>query len=430
MANDFVMKTGTMTPQQVVDNWRQYQPGGANDPFGANSAAIGGEGGPGGIILPQQPAGAAYSPDELASAVQFGYGSGGGNHYGDRGFTKNAAGNYDYSFKDAPPSGVMDDFKDFGVHFVLPALLGAAGAGAFSGAGAGMGAGADAFGNFDMGFGNSGTLGGLTTGAGTDFTVGGGSDMVGGGSIGNTDLSGTNSGTATQYGSPGYTDNTYNPASNPGGMGPGADQYGNYDMGSGISGQMSSALPPSGSFSDWLKNLLNPLGGGSGQGFNLANAIPGLISAGGNLLMANKQNNLAQQYAGYGAPYRDQLSTLMANPSSFFTSPEATAAYDAMSRKLSVGGNPAGDPYKQATITGGLYSLLQGKEDQLARMGGLQSLTAAAPGMAGAGLTSQAQAISNVGSAISNAVNPQQISSLEQLVAALKTIKSSVGGLA
>lgn len=428
MANDFVMKTGTMTPQQVVDNWRQYQPGGANDPFAANSAAIGGEGGPGGIILPQQPAGASYTPDELASAVQFGYGSGGGNHYGDRGFTKNAAGNYDYSFKDAPPSGVMDDFKDFGVHFVLPALLGAAGAGAFSGAASGLtsaaGTGLEAA--------ESGLGGAAFGGAASTLPSIPGTDMVGGGSPGNIDLSGLNNGTPPQYGSPGYTD-TSNTLSSPGGMGPGADQYGNYDMGSGISGQLSSAVPPGSSFSDWLKNLLNPGGtGGSGgtQGFNLANAIPGLISAGGNLLMANKQNTLADKYAGYGAPYRDQLTALTSNPASFFTSPEATAAYDAMARKFSVGGNPAGDPYKQATITGGLYSLLQGKEDQLARMGGLQSLTAAAPGMAGAGLTTQAQAISNVGSAVSNAVNPQQITSLEQLLASLKTIKSAAGGLA
>lgn len=155
---------------------------------------------------------------------------------------------------------------------------------------------------------------------------------------------------------------------------------------------------------DWLK-LLGQVG-------------PSVLGAFGANSQSNALGALADKFAGYGAPYRDQLSALMANPSSFYSSPEASGAFDAMARKLSIGGNPAGDPYKQATLTGGLYSLLQGKENQLAGFGGLTAYNAAAPGAATTAAGTGSNIYNAVGAGLGNVLNPP--TDLQTLLAQLK----------
>lgn len=220
-----------------------------------------------------------------------------------------------------------------------------------------------------------------------------------------------------------------------------------------VGGGVGNAAGGSASFLNQIQSFLS--GGGTGSGINtppgtgsalqrilsgngsasdyasvLGQAAPGLISAFGNYSMANKQNALAQQYLGMGAPYRDQLANITNNPASFYNSANAQELATQLGRRYSVGGNPAGSPFAQAQIMGGLNSAYGAERDRLAGYGGLSNFNAAAPGAQGGALTTQAQAISNIGSAVANVVNPQQISSLETLLASLKKITNLSTGLA
>lgn len=118
--------------------------------------------------------------------------------------------------------------------------------------------------------------------------------------------------------------------------------------------------------------------------------------------------NLASQFSNVGAPYRDQLLALTQNPNSFFSSTEATATMDAILRRLSPGGNPAGDPYKQALAIGALYDKLQGKENQLANFGGLGNFNAAAPGALTNAVGSNTNIYNALGAGLNQMTSPQQ----------------------
>jgi hypothetical protein len=113
---------------------------------------------------------------------------------------------------------------------------------------------------------------------------------------------------------------------------------------------------------------------------------------------ANSQQNalegLAREYMAMGAPYRQRLSDLYADPSAYLTSPEVTVPVqqgtDALARALSIHGNPVGSGTAlhelQNYASNQLYGRLGQERDRLAGFGGLTSYNAAAPGAATAGI--------------------------------------------
>jgi hypothetical protein len=108
-----------------------------------------------------------------------------------------------------------------------------------------------------------------------------------------------------------------------------------------------------------------------------------------------------------GAPYREQLAGLFADPNSFLQSAAVQAPVqqgtDALARALSVKGNPAGNPAAMAEIqqyaSNNLASLLGREKDRLAQFGGLTQFAgsgATVPGI-GSSLPGSATAGSGVG---------------------------------
>jgi len=140
---------------------------------------------------------------------------------------------------------------------------------------------------------------------------------------------------------------------------------------------------------------------------------------------ANSLEKLAQQYAGFGAPYRAELLNLTKNPSSFLSSDRAQVPVqmgtDALARSLSVQGNPAGSGRAlqelQSYATNGLYSQLANRENQLANFGGLSQFNAAAPGLQTAAIGSNNNIYNALGSGLANLTNPTP--SLSDLMKAL-----------
>jgi hypothetical protein len=94
-----------------------------------------------------------------------------------------------------------------------------------------------------------------------------------------------------------------------------------------------------------------------------------------------------------GAPYRDQLAALYANPNSFLSSDAVTApvnqATNSLARALSVRGNPAGSPAAMAEIekyaANSLAGLLGQEKDRLAQFGGLSAFNQAGAAVPGIG---------------------------------------------
>ena len=108
-----------------------------------------------------------------------------------------------------------------------------------------------------------------------------------------------------------------------------------------------------------------------------------------------------------GAPYRDRLAGLYADPTSFLSSPEVMVpvqqATDALARALSVKGNPAGNPAAMSEIqnyaSNQLFGRLGQEKDRLSGFGGLSAFNqagATVPGI-GSSLPGSATAGSNVG---------------------------------
>lgn len=96
-----------------------------------------------------------------------------------------------------------------------------------------------------------------------------------------------------------------------------------------------------------------------------------------------------------GAPYRDRLAGLYADPSSFLSSPEVMApvqqATDALARALSVKGNPAGSPAAMSEIqnyaANQLFGRLGQEKDRLAQFGGLSAFNQSGAAVPGIGTT-------------------------------------------
>jgi len=95
----------------------------------------------------------------------------------------------------------------------------------------------------------------------------------------------------------------------------------------------------------------------------------------------------AGKYEAMGAPYRQKLSDLYANPESYLSSSEVQKPVqmgsDILARSLSTHGNPIGSgnalQQMQDYSSGKLYSMLGSEKDRLAGFGGLSGYNAAAP---------------------------------------------------
>jgi hypothetical protein len=148
-----------------------------------------------------------------------------------------------------------------------------------------------------------------------------------------------------------------------------------------------------------------------------------LLSSGGaaalGYLGADKQadamGDLADRYMAMGEPYRQKLAEISADPSVFYDSPTATKATDAVLRRLSVGGNPAGNPYAQALTIDALYDQYGRERDRLAGFGGLTQYNAAAPGASASAIGAEANKYNAIGAGLADYFNPPRRISLSDI---------------
>ena len=134
---------------------------------------------------------------------------------------------------------------------------------------------------------------------------------------------------------------------------------------------------------------------------------PSLISAYGSGKQADAYSDLANKYMAMGAPYRDELSRISADPNAFYTSPTATKATESVLQRLSSQyGNPAGNPYAQALTVDALYDQYGAERDRLAGYGGLTQYASAAPGAASQAIGAKGTVYGDLGYGVGSALNP------------------------
>lgn len=210
-----------------------------------------------------------------------------------------------------------------------------------------------------------------------------------------------------------------------------ANQYGWSDLASaGTSAGANADIAGS----SWINNLLqqainDPLGSagkvlksftGSSNSSDWMKTLGSLGAAGLGAYASNNQTNAleaqAQRYEGYGAPYRQKLSDLYADPSSFLKDPSVTVPVDqgtsSLMRSLSTQGNPFGSgnalQQGQSYATDQLYNKLGQEKDRLAGFGGLSSYNQAAPTTATNAIQSSSNTWNALGSGANNIFNPPQ----------------------
>lgn len=152
-------------------------------------------------------------------------------------------------------------------------------------------------------------------------------------------------------------------------------------------------------------DLTSVLGGLAGTGLGIA----------GSISQQHALQDLADKQMAMGAPYRDRLASLYADPNSFLKSAEVTTPVqqgtDALARSLSVQGNPIGSGHAlqelQDYSANQLFGKLGQEKDRLAGYGGLTAYNAAAPGTALAGVNAGSNVWNAVGSGVANLTNPQ-----------------------
>ena len=160
----------------------------------------------------------------------------------------------------------------------------------------------------------------------------------------------------------------------------------------------------------------------------LGGAIPGLLGAYASSRATDQYKGLADQFASYGAPYRQRLSDLYANPSGFLSSDEVQKpvqmASDIMARSLSTQGNPTGSgnalQQLQSYSADQLFGRLGQEKDRLAGFGGLSAYNQAAPSAAASVIGSSNNTANALGAATNNIFSPPQ--TLAQQLAAFKTL--------
>lgn len=170
-------------------------------------------------------------------------------------------------------------------------------------------------------------------------------------------------------------------------------------------GQVFKSVTGSSDSADWMK-MLGSLGA-AGLGAYASNQQTSALE------------DMAKRYEGYGAPYRQKLSDLYANPDSFLQSNEVQKPVqqgtDMLMRSLSMQGNPFGSgnalQQGQSYASDQLFGKLGQEKDRLAGFGGLASYNAAAPTASTSAIGSSANTYNAIGSGLGNIFNPPKTES-------------------
>ena len=170
---------------------------------------------------------------------------------------------------------------------------------------------------------------------------------------------------------------------------------------------------------------------GTGTAADWASIAGSLAGAGLGAYGSSQQTNALKEqsdkYMAMGAPYRDKLASLYADPSKFLTSPEVQTPVqqgtNALMRSLSTSGNPWGSgnalQQGQSYASDQLFGKLGQEKDRLAGFGGLSSYNQAAPQAATNSIASNAGVYNAAGAALGNIFNPpetaaQQMTALQR----------------
>ena len=187
---------------------------------------------------------------------------------------------------------------------------------------------------------------------------------------------------------------------------------------------------------DWLAALNKALGlgssGGTSGGTNneltlaklLGAGIPAGLGAYASSNQTDKLTELANKYSAMGQPYRDRLSALYANPSTFLNSDAVRIPVqqgtDMLARSLSTRGNPTGSGNAltelQRYSSGQLYDRLGQEKDRLSGFGGLSAYSGAAPQAATNAIGSSANTYNAIGAGAADIFNPKPANSLADLI--------------
>lgn len=162
----------------------------------------------------------------------------------------------------------------------------------------------------------------------------------------------------------------------------------------------------------WLDSLLG--GGISGQ--TVGAGLSALLGYKASQDQTKALTDQANRFAEMGAPYRQKLSDLYANPDSFLRSEAVQRPVqqgtDMLMRSLSTQGNPwgSGNALQQGQdyATNKLAGLLGQEKDRLAGFGGLSSYNQAAPQASNEAIKSSANAWNALGSGAANIFNPPE----------------------
>lgn len=186
-------------------------------------------------------------------------------------------------------------------------------------------------------------------------------------------------------------------------------------LGGGGGGESVTSGEPVGGGGGLLEGLLGGSLVGAGGG-GLGSLLGAGLGAVGSYEQTQAFKDLAQQYMAMGAPYRDKLSALYADPNAYLHSAEVTTPVqmgtDALSRSLSIKGNPFGSGHAlqelQDYATNGLYGQLQSEKDRLANYGGLAKFASAAPGAATSAINASGGMYNALGYGLGSLMNPTQ----------------------
>ena len=179
---------------------------------------------------------------------------------------------------------------------------------------------------------------------------------------------------------------------------------------------------------------LGQTGGTNGQstGLTLASLLGAGIPAGLGALASSNQTDkltaLSDKYSAMGQPYRDKLSALYADPSTFLNSDAVRIPVqqgtDMLARSLSTRGNPTGSGNAltelQKYSSGQLFDRLGQEKDRLAGFGGLSAYSGAAPQAATNAINSSANTYNAIGAGAADIFNPKQQTSLADLMRLMK----------
>lgn len=188
-------------------------------------------------------------------------------------------------------------------------------------------------------------------------------------------------------------------------------------------GGMEAGLPAITGATEISPTLLSQLNTALGTNFtgtDVMRTLGNLGAAGLGAYASNEQTgaleDMAARYEGYGAPYRQKLSDLYADPTSFLSSKEVQTPVDlgtqSLMRSLSTQGNPFGSgnalQQGQSYASDQLFSRLGQEKDRLAGFGGLASYNAAAPAAATNAISSGQGPYIGAAKAMGDIFNPPQ----------------------